>query len=85
MAALEKLLQQMGPAGARVPVTNVAKVVPFVGVLVGAGMNSAVLGGVAPEAQRYGQTRFLCEKYGLPLPVARATARRTTLSQTPCR
>ncbi len=73
VATLEKLMQQLGPAGARVPVKNVAKVVPFVGVLVGAGMNSAVLGRVAADAQRYCQTRFLCERYGLPLPAALAT------------
>lgn len=73
LAALEKLMQHLGPAGARVPVQNVAKVVPFVGVLIGAGMNSAVLGGVAADAKRYCQTRFLCDKYGLPLPAALAT------------
>lgn len=73
LAALEKLLQHLGPAGASVPVQNVAKVVPFVGILIGAGMNSAVLGNVAADAQRYCQTRFLCEKYGLPLPAALAT------------
>ncbi|MFI1562309.1 EcsC family protein [Streptomyces sp. NPDC020490] len=73
VAALEKLMQQLGPAGSRVPVKNVAKVVPFVGVLIGAGMNSAVLGRVAADAQRYCQTRFLCDKYGLPLPAALAT------------
>ncbi|WTE37565.1 EcsC family protein [Streptomyces sp. NBC_01618] len=73
LAALEKLMQQLGPAGSKVPVKNVAKVVPFVGVLIGAGMNSAVLGRVAADAQRYCQTRFLCEKYGLPLPAALAT------------
>jgi hypothetical protein len=73
LAALEKLMQQLGPAGSRVPVQNVAKVVPFVGVLIGAGMNSAVLGSVAADARRYCQTRFLCEKYGLPLPAALAT------------
>jgi hypothetical protein len=72
LAALEKLLEQLGPAGARVPVKNVAKVVPFVGVLIGAGMNAAVLGRVAADAQRYCQTRFLCDKYGLPLPTALA-------------
>lgn len=69
-AALEKLMKQMGPAGSRVPVQNVAKVLPFVGVLIGAGMNSAVLGKIATDAQRYCQTRFLCDKYGLPLPAA---------------
>ncbi|MFH0241789.1 EcsC family protein [Streptomyces sp. HK10] len=73
LAALEKLMQQLGPAGSKVPVKNVAKVVPFVGVIIGAGMNSAVLGRVATDAQRYCQTRFLCDKYGLPLPTALAT------------
>ncbi|MHA7190537.1 EcsC family protein [Arthrobacter sp. MDT2-16] len=73
LTALEKLMQQLGPAGARVPLKNVAKVVPFVGVLIGAGMNSAILGNVAADAQRYCQTRFLCDKYGLPLPVALTT------------
>ncbi|QNP69616.1 EcsC family protein [Streptomyces roseirectus] len=73
VASLEKLMQQLGPAGSRVPVQNVAKVVPFVGILVGAGMNAAILGRVAADAQRYCQTRFLCEKYGLPLPAALAT------------
>ncbi|WP_431961929.1 EcsC family protein [Actinacidiphila sp. bgisy160] len=75
VAALEKLMKQLGPTGSRVPVKNVAKVVPFVGVLIGAGMNAAVLGRVAAEAQRYCQTRFLCDKYGLPLPAALATDR----------
>ncbi|MEH0416884.1 EcsC family protein [Streptomyces sp. B21-083] len=70
LAALEKLMQQLGPAGSRVPVKNVAKVVPFVGVIIGAGMNSAILGRVAADAQRYCQTRFLCDKYGMPLPTA---------------
>lgn len=75
LAALEKLMQQLGPAGSRVAVKDVAKVVPFVGVLIGAGMNSAVLGHVAADAQRYCQTRFLCDKYGLALPAALATDR----------
>lgn len=73
LASLEKLMKQLGPAGSRVPVKNVAKVVPIVGVLIGAGMNSAILGRVAADAQRYCQTRFLCDKYGLPLPAALAT------------
>ncbi|SFF52483.1 EcsC protein family protein [Actinacidiphila alni] len=72
LAALEKLMQQLGPAGSKVSVENVAKVVPVVGVLVGAGMNAAILGRVAADAQRYCQTRFLCDKYGLPLPTALA-------------
>ncbi|MEU2117124.1 EcsC family protein [Streptomyces sp. NPDC016459] len=69
-AALEKLLQHLSPAGSKVSVKSVAKVVPFVGVIVSAGLNSAVLGRVASEAQKYCQTRFLCDKYGLPLPAA---------------
>jgi hypothetical protein len=73
LAALEELMQQLGTGGSRVSVQNVAKVVPFVGVLIGAGMNPAVLGSVAADAQRYCQTRFLCEKYGLPLPTALLT------------
>jgi hypothetical protein len=50
-------------------------IVPFVGVPIGAGMNSAILGNVAADAQWCCQTRFLCDKYGLPLPVALATKR----------
>lgn len=73
LAAIEKLMQRLGPAGTRVPVQDVAKVVPFVGVLIGAGMNSAVLGSVAADARRYCQTRFLCDKYGLPLPTVLAS------------
>lgn len=75
LAALEKLMQQLSPTGPRVPVGNVAKAVPFVGVLIGASMNSVVLGSVAADARRYCQTRFLCEKYGLPLPAVLATDR----------
>ncbi|WP_051731578.1 EcsC family protein [Kitasatospora phosalacinea] len=70
VAALEKLMRQLGPAGSKVSVKNVAKVVPFVGIVIGAGMNAAVLGRVAEDAQRYCQTRFLCDRYGLPLPAA---------------
>lgn len=70
LVGLEKLLKHLGPSGARVPVQNVAKVVPLLGILIGAGMNSAVLAHVAADAQRYCQTRFLCEKYGMPLPAA---------------
>lgn len=72
LAAIEKLLQQLGPAGSRVSVKTVAKVVPFLGAFIGAGVNSAVLGGVAADAKRYCQTRSLCEKYDLPFPAALA-------------
>ncbi|BDZ48263.1 hypothetical protein GCM10025867_05040 [Frondihabitans sucicola] len=73
LVGLEKLMKQLGPAGGRVSVESVAKVVPFVGIVIGAGTNSTILGNVAADAQRYCQTRFLCEKYGLPLPAALAT------------
>lgn len=65
-------MMQAGPAS-RVSVQDVAKLVPVVGVLIGAGVNSAVLGRVAVDGRRYCQTRFLCDKYGLPLPPALAT------------
>jgi hypothetical protein len=70
LVGLEKLLQKLGPAGGKASVESVGKLVPFVGVLLGAGVNSEVLARVAVDAQRYCQTRFLCDKYGLPLPVA---------------
>lgn len=72
LANLEKLMQHWGPAGSRIAVKDVAKVVPYIGVVIGAGMNSAILGNVAADAQRYCQPRFLCDKYGLPLPTALA-------------
>jgi len=70
LAALEKLMKHAGPAGGQASVQSVAKVVPFVGVVLGAGVNSATLGRLAEDAKRYCQTRFLSEKYGLPLPAA---------------
>jgi len=82
LAGIEKLMQQTGPAGSRVPVQNVAKVVPYVGVLIGATTNSVILGAVAADAKRYCQTRFLCEKYGLPLPAALAADRDSDGPQT---
>ncbi|MCD5353234.1 hypothetical protein [Kineosporia mesophila] len=72
VAALEKLMKHLGPKGARVPVQNVAKVVPLVGILIGDGMNFTALGNVAADAQRYCQTRWLCEKHSLPLPATLA-------------
>ncbi|MPY11195.1 hypothetical protein FNH21_10780 [Arthrobacter sp. KR32] len=70
LTAIEALMKQLGPVGATVPLQNVAKVVPFIGIVIGTGTNSAVLGNVAADARRYCQTRFLCEKYGMPLPAA---------------
>lgn len=68
LVAIEKLLQQLGPKGAHVSVQSVAKVAPLIGIVVSAGINSATFGAVAEDARRYCQTRFLCEKYGLPQP-----------------
>src|SRR5699024_11114085 len=68
IAALESLMNQHGPAGTKVPVKSVARVLPFIGIAIGAGMNSQVLRSVAADAQRYCQTRFLSEKYGLEPP-----------------
>lgn len=70
IAALEKLMNQLGPAGTKVPVMSVAKALPFIGIILGAGMNSQVLRSVAADAQRYCQTRFLSEKYGLETPAS---------------
>jgi hypothetical protein len=73
IAALEKLMQHAGPSASRVPVQHVAKALPYVGVVIGAGTNATVLGNVAEDAKRFSQTRFLCEKYELPLPTALAS------------
>ncbi|MBF4615839.1 EcsC family protein [Curtobacterium sp. VKM Ac-1376] len=70
LAALEKLMKHAGVSGGRVSVQSVAKVAPFVGIVIGAGVNAAVLGQLAEDAKRYCQTRFLSEKYGLPMPTA---------------
>jgi len=70
LVALEKLMKQLPSAGGRVSVESVAKVVPLIGIVLGAGINSTVLGNMSADAKRYCQTRFLCEKYGLPLPAA---------------
>ena len=70
LAGIENLMNHLGPAGGKVSVEAVAKVVPFVGVLIGAGVNAGILGNIATDAQRYCQTRFICEKYGMPLPAA---------------
>jgi hypothetical protein len=73
LAAIERLLKDAKHVS-HVPLKDVAKFVPVVGIFLGAGVNSAVLGNVAKDAQRYCQTRFLCEKYDLPLPAALAFA-----------
>ncbi|WP_260855641.1 EcsC family protein [Curtobacterium sp. 9128] len=72
LAAIEKIMKHLGPSGAHVSVQSAAKFLPVVGILIGAGVNSTVLANVAEDAKRYCQTRFLSEKYGLPLPAGLA-------------
>ena len=82
VAGIKKLMERVGGEGAKVPVKQVAKALPFIGIVVGAGVNSAVLGSVAADAQRYCQTRFLCEKYDLPMPIALSDYSRDSASGT---
>lgn len=60
IAAVERLMRQLGSAATRPPILSVAKALPFVGIGVGAAANSVVLGGMAADAKRFCQTRFLC-------------------------
>jgi len=68
IAAVERLLQTINVKP--VPVAQVAKAVPAINVLIAAGFNSHLLGDVATFAQQRCRTRFLCEKYELPIPAA---------------
>jgi hypothetical protein len=67
MAAVEKLMKQFAN-GRSVPVDKVAKAMPVIAVLAGAGTNAYVLGDVVHQARLYAQTLYLAEKYGLPVP-----------------
>jgi hypothetical protein len=69
VAALEKFMKRFYTGG-KMPVKDVGKAIPVVSILVGSGMNSHLLGQVTQDAKRFCQTRFLCEKYGLPMPEA---------------
>lgn len=68
LAAVDKLMKQF-TNGKAVPISKVAKAVPVVAIVAGAGTNAYVLGDVVHQARLYAQTLFLAEKYGLPLPV----------------
>lgn len=68
-AALKSLREKAGTNGSSVSVKSVAKAMPLVGVAIEAGMNGAILRAVVKEAQLFSRTRFLAEKYGLPIPV----------------
>lgn len=67
MAAVEKLMKQFAH-GRAIPVEKVAKAMPVVAVIAGAGTNAYVLGDVVHQARLYAQTLYLAEKYGLPVP-----------------
>lgn len=67
LAAVDKLMQQAAN-GRAVPISRVAKAVPAVSIVAGAGTNAYVLGDVVHQARLYAQTLYLAEKYGLALP-----------------
>lgn len=67
MAAVERLMAKIKDG--KVPIEDVAKKMPYIGFVTSAGANAYVLGDIAKQGVRYSQTRFLAEKYGLPLPV----------------
>ncbi|WP_076259262.1 EcsC family protein [Intrasporangium flavum] len=68
--AVEKLMQKWLPKGQVVSVKHVAKALPVISILLSSGANSEILARVAKDAERFCQTRFLSEKYGLPMPAA---------------
>lgn len=67
LAAADKLTKQFAN-GKAVPIDKVAKGLPYVAIVAGAGTNAYVLGDVVHQARLYAQTLYLSEKYGLPLP-----------------
>lgn len=69
IAATERFMGQWYKGG-KVPVGHVAKALPVISIVVGAGSNAHMLGAVTKHSQYYCQTRFLAEKGGLPLPEA---------------
>ncbi|ABS05833.1 EcsC family protein [Kineococcus radiotolerans] len=72
LAAMKTAAEQLGPKSATVSVSQVSKFVPVVGMALSAGGSAAVMTQVAKDARRFCRTRFLCEKYGLPLPASLA-------------
>ncbi|MBK8078495.1 MAG: EcsC family protein [Kineosporiaceae bacterium] len=67
LAAVDNLMQQAAH-GKAVPIGKVAKGIPVIAVVVGAGTNAYILGDVVHQARLYAQTLRLAEKYELPLP-----------------
>ncbi|QYG95215.1 EcsC family protein [Iamia sp. SCSIO 61187] len=65
--AADKLMQQFA-SGKAVPINKVAKAMPVIAIVAGAGTNAYVLGDVVHQARLYAQTLYLAEKHGLPLP-----------------
>lgn len=72
LAAMKTAAEQLGPKGVTVSVGQVSKFVPVVGMAMSAGGSAAVMTQVAKDARRFCRTRFLCEKYDLPLPASLA-------------
>lgn len=66
MAAVERLMAKLKDG--KVPIEDVAKKMPYIGVVTSAGANAYVLGDIAKQGVLYSKTRFLAEKYELPLP-----------------
>lgn len=67
LAAIDKLTKQLNN-GKLLRIDKVAKGLPFVAIVAGAGTNAYVLGDVIEQGRMYAQTVHLAEKYGLPLP-----------------
>jgi len=67
LAAVDKLTKQMAH-GRTIPISQVAKGLPVVSIVAGAGTNAYVLGDVVHQARLYAQTLYLAEKHGLRLP-----------------
>lgn len=67
MAAVERLVKL---GGGKAAVTNVAKVMPAIGVFTNSGINSHVLATTAHNGVQYSKTRHLAKKYDLPMPTS---------------
>ncbi len=77
--ALERLINKwIMPQGKRIAVASMDKVVWGFAIVMSAGVNSHVLGATAKSAQRMSQTRFLCTRYGLPMPAPLASLEDST-------
>lgn len=67
MEGMEKLLKQLGNSN-HVSVKHARMGLPVVSILIGAGTSSHSLGEVAKQSRAYAATKFLADKYGMPMP-----------------